>query len=179
MSAVSNPKSNVINIANYDLHSFEGIDQTLLNLGNIEDTFGQISSRLDFKLNYTKTRLRNLEERVLNCSRKIDVVSQLNVALAIYSPSKFIKPYKFDKTTWQESLFKEFLDEPNIPKADQSLMPQHQHSASQTGKPAEVRFDDYSNMINMLYIRLKQLREIFEGEHAIQNVIGKKEVFLF
>lgn len=137
MTSVQAP-INRIDLISYDVHAHEGLDQTIQNLGNVEEVFNQISFKVDSKLQQTKNKLKQLEERRAICMQKIETLAGLNVALTIYSPAKYIRPYKFDETTHKQALFYDLYLKPHIPKIDTNLLFQNQHSNEELGKAPDV-----------------------------------------
>lgn len=129
---------NRIDLASYDLHSKEALDQTILNLSNIESVFNLITARIETRLVNTKSKLKQMEERKDICMKKIETLSNLNVALTIYSPSKYVKPYKFDETSWRSNLFSDLYGKVNVPKIDVNGNLQHQNSNQELGKMPDV-----------------------------------------
>lgn len=138
MANIQQNPPNRINLVSYDIHSHEGLDQSLQNLGNLEEVFSTIASKVESRLQQTKNKLRQLEERRTICMRKIETLAGLNVALTIYSPSKYIKPYKFDESTQKQSLFYDLYLKPHIPRIDPSLLGQNQHSNEELGRAPDV-----------------------------------------
>jgi hypothetical protein len=134
---------NRIDLASYDLHSKEALDQTILNLSNIETIFNLVTSRIETKLSNVRSKLKQMEERKEICLKKIDALSNLNVALTIYSPSKYVKPYKFDESSWRCNLFGDLYAKVNIPRVDVNANLQHQNSNQELGKIPDV----YSEII--------------------------------
>ena len=129
---------NRIDLISYDVHSHEGLDQTIQNLSNIEEVFNKISSKVETKLQQTKNKLRQLEERRQICMRKIETLAGLNVALTIYSPAKYVRPYKFEEATLKQALFYDLYLKPHIPKIDSNLLFQNQHSNEELGRAPDV-----------------------------------------
>jgi len=130
---------NRVDLISYDVHSHEGLDQTIQNLSNIEEVFNKISSKVDAKLQQTKNKLRQLEERRQICMQKIEILAGLNVALTIYSPAKYVRPYKFEEATLKQALFYDLYLKPHIPKVDTNLLFQNQHSNEELGRAPDVR----------------------------------------
>ena len=129
---------NRIDLVSYDIHSHEGLDQTIQNLSNIEEVFNRISSKVDVKLQQTKNKLKQLEERRAICMRKIETLAGLNVALTIYSPAKYIKPYKFEEASLKQALFYDLYLKPHIPRIDMNMVFQNQHSNEELGRAPDV-----------------------------------------
>ena len=50
MSTVSQIPRHIINMANYDAHSLEAMDQTLLNLSNLEEIGSDIFNKIFTKI---------------------------------------------------------------------------------------------------------------------------------
>ncbi len=129
---------NRINLISYDVHGHEGLDQTIQNLSNIEEVFNKLSSKVESKLQQTKNKLQQLEERRAICMRKIETLAGLNVALTIYSPAKYIRPYKFEEASLKQALFYDFYLKPHIPRIDTNLVFQNQHSNEELGRAPDV-----------------------------------------
>lgn len=135
---VQQPPINRINLISYDIHSHEGLDQTIQNLANLEQVFLSIASKVESRLQQTKNKLRQIEERRTICMRKIETLANLNVALTIYSPAKYIKPYKFDESSQKQSLFYDLYLKPHIPKIESNAIGQNQHSNEELGRAPDV-----------------------------------------
>lgn len=129
---------NRIDIAHYDLYSNEGLDQTILNLSNIEEVFNSITTKIESRLTNSKNKLRQIEERRMICLKKIEALANLNVALTIYSPSKYVKPYKFEENTWKSCIFYDLYMKVHVPRIDTNFLIQHQHSNSELGRMPDV-----------------------------------------
>ena len=72
MSTVSQIPRHIINMANYDAHSLEAMDQTLLNLSNLEEIGSDIFNKIFTKIQQVHTKMKEISERINASKGKID-----------------------------------------------------------------------------------------------------------
>jgi uncharacterized protein YebE (UPF0316 family) len=70
------------------------LDLELDVLKQLENNFKSITNMIDTHLSGIKSKLENINNRLGQSRKKVDAIKDLNEALTIVSPSKFVKTFK-------------------------------------------------------------------------------------
>ena len=84
----------MILLPSLDLKDGQSLEQALSSLTHLEQHFSKLCSNLDQRLANLKGKLGNINQRIGNSRQKIDTLKDINEAITIVSPSKFVRNYK-------------------------------------------------------------------------------------
>lgn len=59
---------NNFNLASYDMHFVESMDQSLANLAMLEQSFGTICTKIEEKTAKQRAKIAELKERITKCN---------------------------------------------------------------------------------------------------------------
>jgi hypothetical protein len=114
-----NLPENIIPIPSLELHKNLSLEQDLANLAQVEAQFRKICSLLDQRLNTIKGKLININDRIGKSKQKVEAIKNINEAITIISPSKFVKTYKKGQDLiYHQRIDTEFVNNPSIPSLD-------------------------------------------------------------
>ncbi len=110
---------NIISLPNLELHKNLSLEQDLANLAQVESQFRKICSLLDNRLNSIKSKLGNINDRITRSKQKVDAIKDINEAITIVSPSKFVKTYKKGQDlVYHQRVNTDYINNDHIPTLD-------------------------------------------------------------
>jgi len=116
---MSHLAESLICLPNLDMKEGESLEKALLNLAQLEQQFSRICSNLDQRLANLKGKLGQVNQRVGTSRQKIDTLKNLNQAITIVSPSKFVKAYKKGQDdVFHKAVNTELVNNKRIPAFD-------------------------------------------------------------
>jgi len=175
MSALSD---SLICLPNLDMKEGESLEKAIANLTQLEQQFSKICSNLDQRLANLKGKLGQVNQRVGVSRQKIDTLKNLNQAITIVSPSKFVKGYKKGQDdVFHKAVNAEVINNKRIPAFDyqnllnlnMNIKPAETDAAGRIPPPVQNKDEELHKIMKLTKGGLKPKRELFAGTHAIQN----------
>lgn len=162
-----------MNLASYDMHTVEGMDQSLANLAMLEQSFGNICTKIEEKTARQRAKIAELKQRILSCNETIQQLQEKKQALAFISPSRYVRSYKFEPEN-NVSIFHEYLIRPSIKKFDMNTRYDMEHNIEKIGKESKIALNEINQMVELLYSKFKPKAKFsFEGSNSVSR--KKKE----
>lgn len=168
----------LICLPSLDMKEGESLEKALANLTQLEQQFSKICSNLDQRLANLKGKLGQVNQRVGTSRQKIEALKNLNQAITIVSPSKFVKAYKKGQDdVFHKAVNAEVVNNKRIPAFDyqnllnlnMNIQPTETDAAGRVPPPAHNRDEELHKIMKLTKGGLKPKRELFSGTHAIQN----------
>ena len=170
--------SNIIIVRNYEINEKEGFESALDNFKQIDEQFQKINSMLQDRLAGIKNKVSEIHSRVDTCKLKIDRIKDLNQGITVVSPSKFVKSVKFGNvkhqnivnTNYNPNTHLSWINNEGDYKLNTSIKPKMIPTKDLKKSEKNEKVSEKIAMIKLVNNQLKQRREMFEGDSAIQQV---------
>lgn len=151
-----NPE-NIISLPSLELHSSLSLEEDLASLAQVEAQFKKICSLLDNRLNSIKSKLGGINDRITKSKQKVEAIKDINEAITIVSPSKFVKSYKKGQDlTYHQRIDTEYISNTKIPSLDYEEKVTLNCNANLRPKKDSLQNASSAKPVNTLYLYLNQ-----------------------